>query len=263
MHLIWEITKLSARRQITYRAATLAGLSTNFFFGLMRAALMTALYGARPVMEGMSLADAVTYTGLSQASIAYLSLFSWWDVMRSVYSGQVGSDLLKPMSFFTFWLAQDLGRALVSLVARGLTIMAFYALAFGITYPRSLGQWLALLLSIALAWLVSFAWRFLLNLSAFWTPNATGILRLGFSISWFLSGFLMPLRFFPDWFQQFCYLTPFPHMVNTTIEIYLGLIEGPRLAQALLAQAFWALALILVGQAILSLGMRRLVIQGG
>ncbi|MBN2547914.1 MAG: ABC-2 family transporter protein [Anaerolineales bacterium] len=263
MKLFFEIVKLSTRRQITYRAATLAGLATNFFFGLMRAALMAALYGARPAVEGMTLADAITYTGLSQASIAYLSLFSWWEVMRSVYSGQVGSDLLKPMSFFNFWLAQDLGRALVSFIARGVTIMAFYAVAFEITYPHSLGQWLALFISMLLAWMVSFAWRFLLNLSAFWTPNASGILRLGFSISWFLSGFLMPIRFFPAWFQQVCYLTPFPHMVNTTIEIYLGLVDGPLLVQALLAQAFWVLLLILLGQLILSQGMRRLVIQGG
>ena len=44
MRLFWEIAKLSFQRQIAYRAATLAGLVTNFFFGLLRAALMVALY---------------------------------------------------------------------------------------------------------------------------------------------------------------------------------------------------------------------------
>ena len=32
------------QRQLTYRAATLAGLATNFFFGLLRAAVLVALY---------------------------------------------------------------------------------------------------------------------------------------------------------------------------------------------------------------------------
>jgi hypothetical protein len=37
MRLFWEISKLAFQRQLTYRAATLAGLATNFFFGMLRA----------------------------------------------------------------------------------------------------------------------------------------------------------------------------------------------------------------------------------
>lgn len=263
MRLFWELTKLSIRRQITYRAATLAGLSTNFFFGLLRAALMVALFGARQEMDGITLQGAVTYTGVSQASIAFLSLFSWWDVMQSIYTGQIATDLLKPMHFYLFWLAQDLGRALVNLVLRGLTIIAFYAVVFDITTPTSTEQWLALIITLFLSWMVSFSWRFLLNLVAFWTPNATGIMRLGFTLSWFLSGFLMPLRFFPEWFIRICYLTPFPHTVNAIVEVYLGLQSRNELITAMLNQVVWIFLLITAGQLVLRSGVRRLVIQGG
>lgn len=261
--LFWKLTMLSARRQITYRAATLAGLATNFFFGLLRAAVIVALFGTRQEVGGISVQDGITYTGISQAVIAFLSLFSWFEVINSVHSGQVGSDLLKPMSYFVFWMAQDLGRALVSLVARGLTIMVFYALVFRITYPRSASQILALAATLFLAWTVSFGYRFLVNLAAFWSPNAIGLARLFFALSWFTSGFIMPLRFFPDWFVRLCYLTPFPHMVNTVAEIYLGLITGAEVWEALLLQAGWVVGLIMIGQAVLRLGVRKLVIQGG
>ena len=113
--------------------------------------------------------------------------------MESVYTGSVSSDLLKPMSYLAFWLAQDLGRAIAALLMRGLPMMAAYALLFGITLPRSGGQWLALVVALTLSWQVSFWWRFLVNLAAFWTPNALGAGRLAFTLSWFLSGFLMPL----------------------------------------------------------------------
>ena len=263
MRLFWELVKLSFQRQLTYRAATLAGLATNFFFGLLRASVMIALYGTRQEVAGLSLEDAVTYTGLTQAAIAFLSLFSWYDVMNSVYTGAVSTDLLKPMSFFGFWLAQDLGRALASLLTRGLTIMIVYAAVFDITLPSRLGQWLALGVALGLSWLISFAWRFLINLAAFWTPNAVGVSRMAFSLTWFMSGFLMPLRFFPDWIVQIIYLTPFPHMVNAFIEVYLGLTTGPALLQLLLGQLLWAIILTGVGQWVLRAGMRRLVIQGG
>ena len=263
MRLFWELCKLAFQRQLTYRAATLAGLTTNFFFGLMRAALMAALYGARQEVAGISLAAAVTFTGLTQATIGYLSLFSWYEVMNSVYTGDISSDLLKPMNYFVFWMAQDLGRALVALLMRGLTMMIAYALIFDIVWPHGATQWLALVAALVLSWLVSFSWRFLINLAAFWTPNALGVGRFAFGLSWLLSGFLMPLRFFPDWFVRLCNLTPFPATINTVVEVYLGVLTGPELLRALLGQVFWIAILAATGQLVLRAGVHKLVIQGG
>ncbi|MBI1882181.1 MAG: ABC transporter permease, partial [Chloroflexi bacterium] len=93
MRLFWELTKLAFQRQLTYRVANLAGLVTNIFFGLLRAAVLVALYGARDEVAGLSVQAAVTYTGLGQAVIAYLSIFGWYEVMNSVYSGEVAADL--------------------------------------------------------------------------------------------------------------------------------------------------------------------------
>jgi ABC-2 type transport system permease protein len=263
MRVFWEVAKLSFQRHLTYRAAAMAGLATNFFFGLVRAAVLVALYGARQEVAGISLTEAVTFAGLSQATIGFLSIFSWYEVMNSVYTGDIAGDLLKPMHYFSFWLAQDLGRAVVALLLRGVTIMAAFALVFGITTPDSSYQWLALAAAMTLAWLVSFAWRFLVNLAAFWTPNALGIARLFFVLSWYLSGFFLPLRYFPDWFVTLCYMTPFPHTVNTVIEVYLGVLSGPAVVQALAAQIIWVVLLIGVGQLALRAGVRQLVIQGG
>ncbi|MBA3531280.1 MAG: ABC-2 family transporter protein [Ardenticatenales bacterium] len=263
MRLFWELSKLSFARQLNYRAATLAGLVTNLFFGLLRAAVLEALYGSREEVVGISLQAAITYTGVTQALIAFTMIFGWYEVMDSVYSGEVASDLLKPMNYFTFWLARDVGRAVATFLLRGLTIMAAYALIFPIIVPQGAEQWLALVVALILALLVSFAWRFLVNLAAFWTPNALGIGRFAFILSWFLSGFLMPLRFFPDWFQAICSLTPFPQVVNTVVEVYLGLLTGADLLRALGVQLLWAIGLILASQLVLRAGVRRLVILGG
>ena len=263
MRLFWELSLRSFQRQLTYRAATFAGLTTNFFFGLLRAAVMVALYGARTQVAGISLQNAITYTGLSQGLIGFVSLFSWAELMTTVYTGSVASDLLKPVSYYGLWLAQDFGRAVAQLLLRGLPMMLAYALMFGIPVPAGFGQWLALLIVLVLAWLVSFSWRFVVNLAAFWVPNAVGIARMAFMASWFLSGFFMPIKYFPDWFGTMCQLTPFPHIVSTVIEVYLGLLTGYDLFVAILMQVAWAVLLIVLGQVILRRGVRRLVILGG
>jgi ABC-2 type transport system permease protein len=183
--------------------------------------------------------------------------------MNAVYSGEIATDLLKPLGLFGFWLAREAGGSIVSLLVRGLTIMGAYALFFPIVVPSSFARWAAFLLSLAFGWLISFSWRFLFNLSAFWTPDARGIGRMAFTLSWFLSGFIMPLRFFPEGFRRLCDLTPFPSMVNTVVEVYLGVLQGPELARALLTQAIWVGVLVALCNVTLRAGVRRLVIQGG
>ena len=261
--LFWELAKLSFQRQFSYRAANLAGLATNFFFGLLRASLMVALYRTRIEVNGISLQQAVTFTGLSQAIIAYLSLFSWWEVVNQIRTGDIASDLLKPINYFTFWLAQDVGRAVAHTLVRGVTLLLAYALFYDISLPSSFAQVLAIGAALVLGLMVSFAWRFLVNLSAFWMPGSRGIGPLAFSLSYFLSGFLMPMRFFPGWFARLCSFTPFPYMVNTVMEVYLGIITGPALWSALLLQAVWVCILFGACQAVLRMGVRKLVIQGG
>jgi ABC-2 type transport system permease protein len=264
MRLFWELLALSFKRQFTYRAANYAGLVTNLFFGVLRAAVLIALYGARPEISGISIEGAVTYTGLTQAVIAFLQLFGVNSgLMNAVYSGEIATDLLKPLGLFSFWLAREAGASLVSLLVRGITIMGAYALFFPIVLPRSLVHWAAFLLALALGWLISFSWRFLFNLSAFWTPDARGIARMAFTLSWFLSGFIMPLRFFPEGFRVLCEMTPFPSMVNTVTEVYLGVLTGPELLRALLIQAMWVGVLVTLCHVTLRAGVRRLVIQGG
>lgn len=263
MKTFLRIIRLSLQAQLTYRAAILSGLVTNFFFALLRVSLVIALYAGKSSVNGLSIRGAITYVAVSQGLLAFFFIFGTWDLMGTVYSGSIGPDLLKPLHLITFWMARDLGRSLVNLFLRGLALIAAFSLIYPIQVPTRLEQWLALPLVMLLSWLVSFVWRFLVNLSAFWTPDARGVGRIAYSISGFLSGFLMPLRLYPDWFAALCKLTPFPALFNTTIETYLGLLSGRDLGLALLNQFIWVLVLLALCELILRAGVRRLVIQGG
>jgi ABC-2 type transport system permease protein len=258
-----KLVYTSFKQQTTYRAALAAGLATNLFFGLLRAALLQGLYAGATVVNQMTLQDSWTFVGLTQAMIAILFVFGTTDLARSVTTGGVGADLLRPSDFILLWLGRDLGQSLVNLLGRGILFMAFFQFFYPIHFPERLVDWAAFTLSLGLAWLVMFGWRFLANLAAFWTPEARGILRLAFTISSFFSGFIMPLRLLPDWFASLCSLTPFPSTINIPVEIYLGKLQGGELAVALLTQAGWALLLFVICRVVLRAGVRRLVIQGG
>ncbi len=263
MTLFLHTVRLAVQQQITYRAATFAGLATNFFFGLLRIAVLIALYRGESEVNGMTLQGAITFVVLSQGLITFLSIFGTFDIMNSVYSGAIASDLLRPWSLYANWMARDFGRALVNLVLRGLLLVAMIAPFYPMVVPSRLEQWVGFILALLLGWQVSYAWRFLVNLASFWTPDARGFARLAYILMQLLSGFIMPLRLYPNWFAELCKLTPFPALFNTSIEAYLGLVSGTELWLALFNQMLWVIVLAALVQVVLRAGVRKLVIQGG
>ena len=257
------IARLAFQRQLAYRTANLAGLATNLFWGMLRASVLIALFGARPIVAGYSVQAAVTYTGLTQALIAPIAIWGWWDLIRTIQTGSVASDLSRPWDFFWYWAAQDLGRALAQVLTRGLPLLVMYALVYRIALPPTPWHWLALGPALLMALLISFGWRFIVSLSAFWVQDAMGIGRAAWTFTTFLSGFLMPLAFYPPWLIAVMQCTPFPAMINTVVEVYLGLVRGPALLGALALQAMWLVVLYLVAHLLLAAGVKKLVIQGG
>ena len=263
MTAFFATIRTSFRRQLTYRAANLSGLATNLMFAFFRAAVLIALFNEKSAVNGLSIQGAITFSGITQALIGFLSFFSWFEVMHSINEGQIGADLLKPMNYFTYWLGVDLGRAMGSFIIRSLPLFLIFMLFYHVTLPNTALQWAVFFISIILSELISFGWRFLVNLAAFWSPNALGIGRFAFGLSWIFSGFYMPLNLFPDWLANFARLTPFGASVYLPIEIFINNLNGSALLEAILIQLFWVLFFIIIDQLVLSRGIRKLVIQGG
>jgi ABC-2 type transport system permease protein len=260
-----SLARMSFRRQLAYRAANLAGFFTNAFFALLRASVLIALYAAKDglTVGGYDVRAAVTYTGIGQALIGWVALWGWWDLLNQIKTGDVASDLQRPIAFFWYWCAQDFGRALAQLLLRGLPMMLIYALAYPITLPANPAQIVAFVAAMLMGWFISFCWRFIYSLAGFWTPDAIGIGRMGSTIAIFASGFLMPIGFLPPAAQALLNATPFPSLVMTPISVWVNALTGAGLAGALAAQLFWCVAMALVAHLILAAGVRRLVIQGG
>ncbi len=263
MRLYWEVAVRGFRRYTTYRAATLAGIFTNTIFGFMRAYVMLALFDAVTEVGGYDVADALTYTFLAQGLIMVAYLWGWWDVAITIRSGDVVTDFYRPFDYQAYWLAQDLGRALYHAVARGIPPFVVGMLVFDVRLPLSPLVWVAFLVSIALAATVSFAMRFMVNLSAFWLLDYRGPGRLAAALWTALSGFAVPVAFFPEGIGAVVSLLPFVALFEVPVDIFLERQSGTGAAGALLFQAGWALVLLAAGRWMLAAARRKVVIQGG
>src|SRR5438270_10477362 len=108
MRLYWEVARRALQRQLVYRTENLAGLFTNSFFGYLRAAVLLAVYQNTTSVGGYDAQAAVTYSWITQAMIMVVALWGWWEIELTIRTGDVISDLSKPISYAVFCLKKKI-----------------------------------------------------------------------------------------------------------------------------------------------------------
>jgi ABC-2 type transport system permease protein len=262
VRLEWEIAKRGWRRYAAYPWATVAGVFTNTIFGLLSAYVLLAVYRHRSDIGGFDARDAVTYVWLAQSMIMTVYIFSWWELAWRIRDGSIATDLLRPVDPQRYWLAYDLGRAPYHFLFRGLPPFVLGALLFRLHWPSPLDG-AAFVVSLVLAVVVSFGFRFIYNAVAFWLLDFRGVVTLATTVVVFFSGMAIPLRFMPPALRDLCYALPFGSVIQTPVDVWLGKRDGVALVGVLALQLFWAFALLAIGQAVLRAATRKVVVQGG
>lgn len=263
MRLYFEIAVRAFRRATAYRSAYLGGIITNAFFGALICFVYEALYAAGGTVAGLSLHDAISYTWVTQALI---SVGAAWitstEISSSIYTGDVVTDLSRPWSFYLYWLSRSLGERSFNLLFRGALTYLIGVLYFGARIPGP-AELLAFVPAIVLAMLVSFSFSFMVNLSAFWLLDSTGVILMANVLLSFFSGFLLPIAFFPSAIQAVIRALPFQAITALPAQIFLGQLRGHAVAEALAIQLAWAVALTALALALQGIAMRKVVVQGG
>lgn len=266
MRLYAAVAQRSFRRYATYRVATAAGVFTNTVFGFVMAYTYLALWDQRPHLGGYDAAQAVTFVWLGQSLLAACSILGGGfeqELGERIRKGDVAIDLYRPADLQLWWLASDLGRAAFHLLGRGVVPTATAAFFFPLTLPGRPLVWLAFLVSVLLAVLVSFAVRYLVALANFWLLDGSGVQQISTLSCIFLSGMLLPLTLFPGWLGEAAQVLPWSAMLQVPADVLLARHTGSGLVRALAFQAGWAVALLALGRAVGVFATRKVVVQGG
>ena len=258
-----EVARTAYRSQLIYRWANLAGLGANLFFGIIFCSVMIALYQVRPVTAGYNLREALSYIWATQALIMVVLPFNWQDLMRTIRTGEVVSDLSKPCDFFLYWCSREFGRAVYYFIFRGIPTYLVGALIFGLGFGADWSTWPLFLLTLLLGTASGVVYRVLLNLSAFWLLEARAVIALGTTLAQFFTGNYLPVVFFPAWLYMLAKWLPFNGMINGPAQVFMGKLGGTELFGELALQLSWLLVLVIVVRLITALATRRVIAQGG
>ena len=252
---------------LQYRAAAVAGIVTQFFWGAMELLAFRAFYQADPGAFPMSFQATASYVWMQQA---FLALFAAWmfenEIFQCIRDGSVAYELCRPVDLYAMWFARSAANRVSRAVLRCapiLLVAAFLPAPLGMTAPQSLSAFLWWAVTMVLGLAVTVGFGMLIYLVTFFTLSPDGVRMVAVSLVEILQGGIIPLPFFPDGLRQFLELLPFAAMQNVPLRAWSGDLSGQDLYAAAGLQLFWAIVLVGSGWLLAQKALKKTVVQGG
>ena len=250
-----------------FRLGTAVTLFANLIYLVLVYFLWKAVYASSgvDVVNGMTFNDTMIYLILATALFNFLEMFVVWDMSRSIQSGKIILDLLKPMSFrsYTFWsysgshvaqfvLAFIPTFIVVMIVTKGAIPMGWNLLWF--------------MISVVFAPVVNFSIEIIVATICLYTESTWGINIVKETIVLVLSGASIPLAFFPDSIRTVISWLPFRAIYDIPLQVLLekgGSDTWLGLAKMWGMQLGWCVILYIAGILFWNHSVKKITVNGG
>ena len=259
--------KLKFKTGLQYRAAALAGMATQVFFGFVYVSIYVAFYESGSGNFPMKLNEIVSYVWLGQSM--YAIIYMWYkdkEILNMIKSGNIAHELCRPQDLYFMWASKILGERLSNCALRFLPVIIFaillpspYNLDLSITLPRLL----LFMIIIVLSTILMITLTLLYHVICIYTIDDKGIVNILMVTSDILSGMLLPIPFFPKYLQNISNVLPFRYITDFPFRFYVGNISINEGLIGILIQIIWITILIILGRLITKNALKKAVIQGG
>lgn len=258
----WAAYVLEIQTVLRFRSNILFFLTAVLIPPLAVFFLWKTVLGGEGTIGAYDLRSMVTYYLIVQFMVANTPHTASYEIREDVYSGRLAVWLTRPCSYYglylarvigswaPFWLFGAVGTAVVALVLRNYVQPP--------PHP-------ALPVFALLVWLggavLGFTWGYLINLAAFWTERAVGVVTVADVAVFFLAGGVIPLDLLPvSWLWQ---SLPFRFFGWVPAQVYLGRLDMSAIGLEAIKLVMWTLVLLGLSHLVWRWGLRRFQGPGG
>ncbi len=264
---LFALTRAGIMESLHYRLGTFVTLFANLIYLVLVYYLWKAIYASSgvDVVNGMTFTDTMIYLILATSLFNFLEMFVVWDMSRSIQSGKIILDLLKPMKFrtYTFWSYS--GSHVVSFI---MTFIPTFIVVMIITKGAiPIGMNLVyFLIATVFALIVNFNIEMIVATICLYTESTWGINIVKETIVLLLSGASIPLAFFPEKLRTVVDYMPFRAVYDIPLTILLEK-NGSDTLQGLLPmfgfQLLWIVILTAAGTLFWNYSVKKITVNGG
>ncbi|MBI2034964.1 MAG: ABC-2 family transporter protein [Candidatus Levybacteria bacterium] len=211
-----------------------------------------------------SLSSITSYYFLLIIAGAFLIVHVEEDVaVLDIREGALARYLLRPISYYWIKFFDETGYRLLQ-GAFGVIIFFIFSLFFTgfVSLANTLIQILFAVIIVILGYLISFTFKMILGLSAFWFTDFWGLQQLTEVVILVMAGFVMPLDLFPEFIRKIAFFLPFSYMAYFPLIAVQGKLALFELLRVILAQSFWFLTLFFFYQFLWRKGVKKFAAIG-
>ncbi len=215
-----------------------------------------ARLSASHAIGGYNQGDFIAYY---MANMLVMHLVSTWhgpELSQHIRLGELSPQLLKP--FHPLWVY-----GLRALPSKPLRLPIFLPpiilvtlLVPGVHYRLTLPSVFAFLVSLVLAYMLTFFMQTSIALLAFWISEAAPLIMLWYQMRMLFSGYLIPLTLFPAAISRTVLWWPFRFTLSLPLEIIVGKLPQDRWGTALAVALAWNVLFFLLTHFLWRRGLR-------
>lgn len=258
-------TRAGIVESLQFRSSIFVTILGNFIYLIITYYLWKAIYASvdSKVINGMSFADTMIYLVLASALFYFMEVYLVWDMGRSIQTGKIVLDLLKPIPYQSFMFWYSSGSCLMSFIITFLpTAVLVYIVTKGAIH---LGiNLLFFMAGVVLALLINYFINFIVGTICIHTESIWGVNIMKEVIVLLFSGATIPIAFFPEKLRTLIFYMPFQAIYNTPLRLLItpNMSRQERL-QLLLIQLFWVVVLYGISKLFWNISIKKITVNGG
>lgn len=251
--------------ELQYRGATFVIILGNLVYLVVVYFLWKAIFASsgQEVVNGMTFESTLIYLVLATTLFNFMELYAVWEIGRSIQSGKIVLELLRPMPYRSYLLWSFAGSLILSFFTTFLP--TFLVVAVVTKGTISFGTNLLFFIpSVVLSVLINYNIDYIVGTVCIFTESIWGINIMKQVIVLLFSGVTIPLAFFPQTFKTIAYCLPFRAIYDSPLTILLS--KNPQVGdvlQILGVQLLWVIGLTLFSKVFWNISIRRITVNGG
>lgn len=251
---------------LQYRFAAIAGILTQFFFGIVIIMVYLAFYDSNATAP-MTIAETVTYLWLNQCFYSLLSLeYKDNEIVNMIKKGEIVYELTRPKNVYFMWFFKVVGQRLSMATLKSIPfviVLLILPYPYKLLPPSSLPAFLLFMISIFVGIFLMASVITFFNVIVLKTMDEKGITTIFGALADLFSGGFVPIPFFPGFLQKIADFLPFKYVSDVPFRIYSGNISLHDGLYGILIQLLWCVILITIGYLSTKRLLKRVVVQGG
>ena len=233
MRKYFKIFTCGVQDASAYRGNLIVGVLSNFIITAVMFYIWKVIYETNVIIDNYNWEDMKIYLFISFICNSTLSWSAETKISKKIITGELTSDLIKPMGFMSMTFFETAGAGVpVSMIS--ILIMSIVAIFMKIQMPTNP--------IVYFMFIISLVFSFVIN---------------------FFSGALIPLTMMPGVLQKIAYALPFQGIVYIPSSIFMESTVGRDAMYLILSQIVWCIVLYIVQVILWRCAIKKVVINGG